>query len=125
MGLIDFVDYVQTLTPSETYPLAFPEDSEDEAVLVKFEPSFNNKGFHVLNANLQTIVRSKHPQTAEQTADLILKHFDGKTNFYIGPFHVVLASSKNPFPMYLSVDDLGRYKYNVNISLMISKNRGE
>jgi hypothetical protein len=122
MGMVDFVDYVQSLTPFTVYPLAFPEDAENEAVMIKFEPSFSNSGGNgVMKANLQIIVRSLHPAIAEEKANDILKHFDERTNFFVGPFHVVLANSRNPFPMFMNEDSLHRYRYNLNINLLMSK----
>ena len=38
---------------------------------------------------------------------------------------VVLATARQPFSMFLEKDDRDRYKYNVNISLLIDKQGGK
>lgn len=122
MGITDFVDYVQALTPYKVYPLNFPSTTDNvEAVIVKFEPSSRTNRGGLVQANLQMIIRANHPKDAEAEANNLLKHFDNKTRFNIGGFKVVLATARQPFSMFLEKDDLDRYKYNVNINLLIDK----
>ena len=121
MSILTIAEYLQSLTEFAVYPLAFPNKSKTDAILVRFEPSQKASRAGTVYANLQLIVRSSHPSLAEAEANRLLEYFDNKTRFKIEAMEVVLATARQPFSMFLEKDDRDRYKYNVNIALLIDK----
>lgn len=121
MGFIDFVDYVQTLTPTKVFPYSIPDDANAEAIVINLEPSYANSKGGLIEATLKFHTRSVHPAIAEQYSMELLNHFDNKTGFYIGETRIVLASIKNKFPLFVEKDDLERYEYTFDVNLRMQK----
>lgn len=122
MRITDFVDYVQTLTPYKVFPLAFPSETEDEAIMIKFEPSTNAVArSNLVGVGLQMIIRAKHPELSEAEATKLLKHFDDRTGFMIGTNNVVISRVERFYPNFLNKDENERYRFSININLLMEK----
>lgn len=121
MGFIDFVDYVQTLTPIPVFPYTIPDDADAEAIVINLEPRYSNAKGGLIEATLKFHTRSLHPATAEETAMKLMKHFDSKTSFYVGETYIVLASMHNTFPLFIDRDSFERYEYTFDVYLRMQK----
>lgn len=121
MGFIDFVDYVQALTPINVFPYAIPDDAAEDAIVLNLEPRYTTNKGGLYESVLKVHTRSNHPEKAEQYAIDLINHFTDRTSFNIGSYRVVLSSMNNKFPLYVNKDSLERHTYTFDVYLKMQK----
>lgn len=119
---MDFVDFAEATSGLTFFPHSFPMDTDkDEVGVVKLMPMYGISKGGVGTAQLQIIIRSTHPEKAEKYATDFLKSVNNKTSFFIGETRVISLSVNNPFPLFIGKDEHNRYKYSLDIKILLEK----
>jgi hypothetical protein len=123
MKITELVEYLETVTTLPVFPLAFPaaEGQYPEAMVVQFLTSYTKSKAGTQKVNIQMIVRSNHPEPAEEYALQLAKHFDMRTNFNVGKTHVIFCDLRTPFPLFVGRDNAEHYRYSVTMNFLVDK----
>lgn len=121
MKIQELVSYIKGITDIAVFPLAFPEvvDGPKDACVVQFQTSYTSAKGGMQRVNLQIIVRSDHPETAEANIFNLINHFNRKTSFNVGSTHVIFVDIKSPFPLFAGKDNGGNYRYVTNLTMLV------
>jgi hypothetical protein len=121
VSLIDIVRLLRNQFPSlNIYPLEYPLNSPDNAVLVDMQ-STNPAKAGVFSVNVQLKVRETHPTLGEATSYQLRSFLENKTNFTLGEVQVIMVQSVNPVPLYMGKDGSGRYLYSNNFRFIMNE----
>lgn len=121
VSLIEIVRFMQNEFPDlNIYPLEYPLDSVDHAVVVDMSATTEIKA-GVFPLNVQVKVRDEHPSLTEATSFRIREALEAKTEFSLGTVQVVAIRSQNPVPLYIGKDVSGNYLYSNNFRFIINE----
>jgi hypothetical protein len=120
-SVIDIVNLIQPITPdAKTYPIEFPVDSPDLAIVIDISGSQRPKA-QTYTISVQVKVRAVHPSICETTSVLIRKELAKLTNIRMSDVQVVFIESINPYPLYMGKDANNNYLYSTNYKFMINE----
>lgn len=122
MRILELRDYIQEQIEIPFYPLAFPsaEQAPAEAGTVQYLTSYTKSKGGTQKVNVQMIVRSIHPERAEDLGLTLVKHFTGRTDFRIGSTQVIFCDLRTPFPLFVGKDNAGHFRYSVTMVLLLN-----
>jgi hypothetical protein len=121
ISVIDVVNLVKSVSPTaRVYPLEFPVDSPDLAIVVSVTGSTKATA-KVYPLNVQIKVRADHPAIAESTSIQLRADLQKKTNVSLGNVQVVFIEPINPFPLYVGKDGNSNFLYSTNYRFMINE----
>lgn len=121
VSLIEIVRFMENeFTDLNIYPLEYPLDSVESAVVVDMTATTEVKA-GVFPLTVQVKVRDVHPSLTEATSFRIREALEAKTNFLLGAVQVVFIRSQNPVPLYMGKDASGNYLYSNNFRFMINE----
>jgi hypothetical protein len=103
-----------------TYPLEYPLNSPNNAVLVDMQ-SNNPASAGLFALNVQFKVRETHPSKGEATSYQIKNVLDHRTDIQLGGLQVVLVQSVNPVPLFMGKDSNGNYLYSNNFRFLMNE----
>lgn len=113
MYTIDLLGYISGNVPYTYYPNAFPPTSPDECGVVRMTGGGSPTGT-LTRPSFQILIRAKHPSDAEEKAWEVFGFFKLKRNFDVGSTHVIYCNAQQSSPLFIGMDDNGRYLYSVN-----------
>lgn len=123
MKIVDLADYIQAAVGIPIFPLAFPSATTApvDVGTVQFLTSYTKSKGGTQRVNVQMIVRSDTPEKAEKFALDLASHFDSKTNYDIGDYHIIFTDMRTPFPLFVGKDNADHYRYSVSMVLLVDK----
>lgn len=126
MSILDLAKLFTNLTGQKIYAINFPaykETMKDETfVKLEITSGIEEVG-DVEEFNIQLIVKSKHPSSAEEVSLIILEKLDMLTNqeFAEGQYQLILSKASSPQPYYMGQSEENDSVFSVDFRLMVTR----